>query len=64
MNKLHKIEDLLVQKRMDLQYWNLRTEQVRGTIVVEPVKQNREETELEIEALEELARQLRTTEPI
>ena len=49
--KLKQLEELLVAKRFDLQYWNKRTEQVKGTINVEPIKENKEECELEIECV-------------
>jgi hypothetical protein len=48
--KLKALEELLKQQRWDLIYWNKRTEQVRGTTQVEPIKENLEQTELEIEA--------------
>jgi hypothetical protein len=57
--KLKALEELLKQQRWDLMYWNKRTDQVRGTTQVEPVKENLEQTELEIECTEKYIKELK-----
>ena len=56
--KLRDLQELLKQQRWDLIYWNKRTEQVRGTTSVEPIRENLEQTELEIECTEKYIKEL------